>query len=152
MASFINDVIIGTEIEEGYNELVEEVVRRLAENDLYVKPEKYKWKVREVRFLEVVIGLERIKMKEDKMKGVLDWLIPECVKDVQNFLELANYYHWFIKDFVSIARPLHDMVKKEQKWEWTERQKKAFRGLKKRFIKKPVLAALDLDKIKCKWK
>ena len=84
---------MGTEIEEGYNELVEEVVRRLAENDLYVKPEKYKWKVREVRFLEVVIGLERIKMKEDKMKGVLDWLIPECVKDVQNFLELANYYH-----------------------------------------------------------
>ena len=40
-AVFINDVIIGMEGEEEYDELVEEVVRRLAENDLYVKPEKW---------------------------------------------------------------------------------------------------------------
>ena len=56
MASFIDDVIIGTEEEEGHNELVEEVVKILVENDLYIKPEKCKWKVREVRFLEVIIG------------------------------------------------------------------------------------------------
>ena len=37
-----------------------------------MKPEKYKWKVREVRFLEVIIGLERIKMEEDKIKDILD--------------------------------------------------------------------------------
>jgi len=42
VASFIDDIIIGTDREEGYDELVEEVVRRLVENDLYVKPEKYK--------------------------------------------------------------------------------------------------------------
>jgi len=42
---FINDVIVGIETEEGHDELVMEVIRRLEENDLYVKPEKYKWKV-----------------------------------------------------------------------------------------------------------
>jgi len=42
IASFINDIIIGTEEEEGHDELVEKVVKRLAENDLYVKPEKCK--------------------------------------------------------------------------------------------------------------
>jgi len=42
VASFINNIIIGTETEEGHNELVEEVVRRLAENNLYVKLEKCK--------------------------------------------------------------------------------------------------------------
>ena len=42
MASFIDNVIIGTEREEGHDELVEEIVRRLVENDLYVKLEKYK--------------------------------------------------------------------------------------------------------------
>jgi len=42
VASFIDDIIISIEGEEGHNELVEEVVRRLAENDLYVKPEKCK--------------------------------------------------------------------------------------------------------------
>jgi len=65
---------------------------------------------------------------------------------VQKFLGLANYYHQFIKDFASIARLLHDMVKKNQKWKWAERQKKVFEELKERFTKELVLAVPDLDK------
>jgi len=80
--AFIDDVIIGTESEEGHNELVAEVIKRLEENDLYVKPEKCKWKVGEVGFLGVVIGTDEIKMEEEKVKDVLDWLTPKCVKDV----------------------------------------------------------------------
>ena len=72
VAAFIDDVMIGTETEERHDELVAEVVRRLEENNLYVKPEKCKWKVREVGFLGVVIGLEGIKMEEEKVKGVLE--------------------------------------------------------------------------------
>ena len=115
VASFIDDVIIGTEAEEGYDELVKEVVKRLVENNLYVKSEECKWKVSEVRFLGVVIGPERIKMEEEKMKSVLDWPTPKCIKNIQKFLGLVNYYHQFIKDFTAIARPLHNMIKKDQK-------------------------------------
>ena len=79
--------------EEEHDELVKEVVRRLAENNLYVKLEKCKWKVREVEFLGVIIGPESIKMEKEKVKGVLDWPTPKCVKDIQKFLGLANYYH-----------------------------------------------------------
>ena len=85
-------------------------------------------------------------MEEEKVKDMLDWPTPKCVKDVQKFLGLANYYHQFIEGFASIARPLHDMVKKDQKWDWTEKQEEAFRELKKRFTKEPVLAVPDLDK------
>ena len=94
----------------------------------------------------MVIGPDGIKMKEEKIKGILDWPTPKCVKDVQKFLGLANYYRQFIKGFISIARPLHDIVKKNQKWDWTERQEEAFRELKERFTKELVLAAPDLDK------
>ena len=94
----------------------------------------------------VVIGPDRIKMEEEKVKGVLDWPTPKCVKDVQKFLGLANYYCQFIKRFALVARPLHDMVKKDKKWEWIERQEKVFRELKEWFTKEPVLAAPDLDK------
>ena len=93
VAAFIDDVIVGTEDKEGHDELVAEIIKRLEENDLYVKLKKYKWKVREVGFLGVMIGLEGIKMEEEKVKGVLDWPTPKCVKDVQKFLGLANYYH-----------------------------------------------------------
>jgi len=90
--SFINDVIIEMEREKGHDDLVEEVVKRLAKNYLYMKSEKYKWKVKVVGFLEVVTGLERIRMEEEKVKGALDWPTPRENKDVQKFLGLANYY------------------------------------------------------------
>jgi len=130
VAVFIDDIIIGIETEEGHDKIVAEVIKRLKENDLYIKLEICKWKVREVEFLGVVIGPDRIKMEEEKVKGVLDWQMPKCVKDVQKFLGLANYYRRFIEGFALIARPLHDMVKKDQKWDWTERQEKVFRELK----------------------
>ena len=47
---------------------------------------------------------------------------------------------------VATTRPLHDLVKEDQKWNWTKKQEEAFKELKKWFTKKPVLAALDLDK------
>ena len=92
VVSFINNVIVGMETEEGHDELVAEVIRMLEENDLYMKLEKCKWKVREVRFLGVVIELDGIKMEKMKMKGVLEWPTPKCVKDMQKFLGLVNYY------------------------------------------------------------
>ena len=55
------------------------------------------------------------KLKKKNKKNRLDWLTLKGVKDIQKFLGLANYYQQFIKDFVSIARPLHDLVKKNQK-------------------------------------
>jgi len=146
VAVFIDDVIVGTETEEGHDELVVKVIKRLEENDLYVKPEKCKWKVREVEFSRVVIGPEGIKMEEEKVKGVLEWPMPKSVKDVQKFLGLANYYRQFIEGFATVARPLHDLVKKDKKWEWMEKEERVFKELKKRFTKEPVLAAPDIDK------
>jgi len=72
MATFINDILVATDTEEGHNELVEEVLKRLEENDLFVKPEKCKWKVREVEFLEVVIGPKGVEIQKEKVEGVLN--------------------------------------------------------------------------------
>jgi len=62
MATFIDDILVAIDTEEGHDELVEEVLKRLEKNDLFVKPEKYKWKVREVEFLGVVIGPRGVEM------------------------------------------------------------------------------------------
>ena len=72
IVSFINNMIVGIETKEEHNKIVKKVVKRLAENNLYIKPEKYKWKVKKVDFLEVVIGLERIKIEDKRIKDILD--------------------------------------------------------------------------------
>jgi len=40
VAAFVDNMLVGTETEEGYNKIVEEVLKRLEENNLYIKPEK----------------------------------------------------------------------------------------------------------------
>jgi len=90
--SFIDDIIVGMEEKERHNEVVEDVVKRLAKNDLYVKPKKCKWDIRKVGFLEVIIRLEEINIEKVKVKEVLNWLTRKGVKDIQKFLELASYY------------------------------------------------------------
>ena len=99
VAVFVDNVLVRTETEEEHNEIVEEVLKRLEENDLYMKPEKYAWKVRKIGFLGVVIEPNGIKIEREKMDGVLSWLEPKNIKDIRKFLGLANYYWRFIKDF-----------------------------------------------------
>jgi len=146
MATFIDDILVATDTEEGHDELVGEVLRRLEENDLFVKLEKCKWKVREVEFLGVVIGPKGVEMQKEKVEGVLNWPTPKNVKEVQKFLGLANYYRRFIKDLTKIAAPLHMLVRKEQKWKWEKEQEEAFGKLKAVFTTEPVLAIPDIDR------
>jgi len=96
-AIFINDILVATDTEEEHDELVEKMLKRLEENDLFVKPKKCKWKVREVEFLGVVIGPRGVEMQKEKVEGVLNWPAPHNIKKVQKFLGLTNYYRRFIK-------------------------------------------------------
>jgi len=120
VAIFIDNMMVATETEEGHDEIVEEVLRRLEENDFFVKLEKCVWKVKEVGFLGVIIGKDGVRMEKEKVQGVIEWPVPRNMKDMQKFLGLANYYQQFVKDFAMIAKPLHKTIRKGKKWEWGE--------------------------------
>jgi len=95
---------------------VKKILKRLEENDLYIKPEKYIWKARKIRFLGVIIGPNRIEMEAKKIEEVLGWPESKNVKDVRKFLDLANYYRRFIKDFAQVVRPINMLMRKDKKW------------------------------------
>jgi len=99
VAVFVDNILVGTETEEGHDKIVKEILKRLEENNLYIKPEKYVWKVQKIGFLGIVIGPNGIEMEKEKVDRVLSWLEPKNIKDVRKFLGLANYYRRFIKDF-----------------------------------------------------
>jgi len=66
--TFIDNILVATDIEEEHNELVEKVLKRLEKNNLFIKREKFKWKVREVEFLGVVIDPKGVEMQKKKWK------------------------------------------------------------------------------------
>ena len=117
VAVFVDNMLVGTETEKRRDEIVEEILRRLEENNLYIKPEKCMWKVRKIGFLGVVIGPNGIEIEEEKVDGVLSWLQPKNVKDIRKFLGLANYYRRFIKDFARVARPMNVLTQKDERWQ-----------------------------------
>ena len=115
IAAFINDMMVGIEIEKEHDNIVQKILRRMAKNDLILKLEKYVWKVREVRFLGVVTKPDKVKMEKKKVQKVVDQLVLRSIKNIQKFLGLANYYRQFVKDFVRVVKSLHEMTRKNVK-------------------------------------
>ena len=72
--------------------------------------------MREVGFLEVVIGPDEVKMEKEKVQRVVDWPVLRSIKDIQKFLGLANYYRQFVKNFARVEKLLHEMMRKNIKW------------------------------------
>ena len=122
VTAFVDDILVETKTEEEHNKIVEEILKRLKKNDLYVKPEKYMQKVRKIGFLGVVIGPNGIEIKKEKVDGVLSWLEPKNIKDIRKFLGLVNYYRRFIKDFTRVARLMNMLTRKDIKQQQGQEQ------------------------------
>ncbi|EJF55503.1 marY1-like reverse transcriptase, partial [Dichomitus squalens LYAD-421 SS1] len=136
---YIDDILIFTDDPTLHRQLVERVLKKLRDNDLFVKPEKCKFEQPSVHFLGLVVSKDSISMDESKVQGVKEWPTPTKVKHVQAFLRLANFYRCFIKDFAKIARPLTKLTCKDIQWQWGEEQEQAFEGLKTAFTTAPIL-------------
>ncbi|QRW12162.1 Retrotransposable element Tf2 protein [Ceratobasidium sp. AG-Ba] len=143
---YMDDILIFSEKEEDHAEHVKEVLKILRKNNLYAKLSKCEFFVKKVIFLGLVITPEGISMEEEKIKAIMEWSAPRKIKEVQAFLGFVNFYRRFIAKFSKIARPLHDLTKKDTKFEWTQECQKAFEEIKKRVSQDPVLIHPDPNK------
>ena len=114
--------MIFTTTEEEHDRVIEEVLKRIKENDLFLKAEKSLWKQSEIEFLGLYIGPDSVRMDETKTKAITDWPVPRTVKDVRSFLGLANFYQRFVDGFFKIATPMNKLLRNDQTWEWKEVQ------------------------------
>ena len=127
-------------------ENTKQVLRRLIDNDLYLKPRKCEFAQTKVEWLGMIIEKSQISMDAGKLKGIQDWPIPTTVKVVRGFLGFGNFYRRFIRHYSNIAKPLNDLTKKNQSFNWTAECQQAFEELKRRFTEEPVLIMPDQTK------
>jgi Reverse transcriptase (RNA-dependent DNA polymerase) len=101
---YMDDTLIATEDDPAdHKRKVNHFLAKLAEHDLYLKPEKCKFYQKEVEYLGVVIGGGKVKMDPAKVEGIAAWPTPTTVKDVQSFLGFCNFYRAFIPSFSHTA-------------------------------------------------
>lgn len=60
-------------------------------------------------------------MDPSKVDAIVSWPTPTCVKHIQQFLGMCNYYNRFIHKYATISAPLSDLLGKNVPWEWSER-------------------------------
>ncbi len=143
---YLDDILVFSKNESDHVAHVQEVLRRLQDNNLSVKAEKCAFHVPTVDFLGYVISHEGIKMDPSKTLAINEWPRPACVKDVQAFLGLANFYRRFVPMFSRLAHPLTSLLKKKVDFLWVKPQEEAFLALKSALTSDPVLAQPDLLK------
>jgi hypothetical protein len=90
-----------------------------------------------------VVEEGKLAMDPAKLKGILDWPAPKTVKEVQSFIGFGNFYRCFVKGFSHLAHPLHNLLKKDKKFVWSEECQESFDQLKKQFTEEPVLMMPD---------
>jgi len=121
-------------------------LKRLRDNDLYLKPSKCEFHKTKIEYLGMLIEEGKVSMDISKLKGIQDWPIPSTVKQVRGFLGFGNFYRQFIKNFSDIAHPLNDLLRKDKRFDWTQECQDAFKTMKKQFTEEPVLAMPDHSK------
>jgi len=108
---------------------------------LKLKASKCKLFQRKVGFLGHVVSSDGIEPDPEKVKSVTEWPVPRNVSEVRAFVGLASYYRRHVKGFADIARPLHELTRKNEAFVWNERRQAAFDALKRCLVSAPVLAA-----------
>jgi hypothetical protein len=109
-------------------------------HQLYTKFSKCEFWIKEVSFLGHVVSPEGITVDPSKVNEVLDWKPLMYVSEVQSFLGLAGYYRWFIPNFSNIAKPITELLKKGNKYVWSDVCDEAFKNLKKLLTTSHMLA------------
>ncbi|GBE87281.1 hypothetical protein SCP_1005280 [Sparassis crispa] len=146
---YMDDILIFSNDLEEHHVRTRHVLQRLKDSDLFLKPEKCFFDVKEVEFLGMIIRENYIGMDPIKLKGIAEWPEPTTVKGVRSFLGFGNFYRKFIANFSDIAKPLTNLTRTvagSPPFEWTTECQTAFDTLKQRFSTAPVLLLPDKAK------
>ncbi|WVZ85174.1 hypothetical protein U9M48_032124 [Paspalum notatum var. saurae] len=143
---FIDDILIYSKKEEEHEEHLRLVLQKLREHKLYAELSKCEFWLDQVPFLAHIGSKGGIMVDPSKISSVMDWKVPEVVKEVRGFLGLAGYYRRFIESFSRIAKPMTSLLEKGVPFIWTKERQTAFDELKKRLTTAPVLTLPDLTK------
>ena len=140
---YLDDILIFSPDEQTHTQHVRLVLQRLLQNQLFVKAEKCEFHKPSISFLGFVLAEGEIRMDPEKVSAVANWTTPSSRKEVQRFLGFANFYRKFIRNYSTVASPLHDLTSPHRTFAWSPKCEASFQGLKERFISAPVLILPD---------
>jgi Reverse transcriptase (RNA-dependent DNA polymerase) len=140
---YMDDILIFSSDLNEHRRTVKQVLQRLIDNNLYMKPEKCFFEKESIEYLGMIISHNPVHMDPAKVAAIMEWPTPKTVKEVQSFLGFGNFYRHFILDFLKLSKPLTELTRKDTPFSWTQERQTAFDTLKHRFTTAPILLMPD---------
>lgn len=140
---YLDDVIVFSPTFDTHLERLSSILSLFRAAGLQLNSSKCRFGRRQVTILGHLVDSSGVRPDPDKVRAVLDFPVPTCVKDVRSFVGLCSYFRRFVKNFADIARPLTDLLKKDVPFFWGSEQAFAFSRLITLLTTPPVLAHFD---------
>ncbi|KMQ89576.1 enzymatic polyprotein endonuclease reverse [Lasius niger] len=142
----MDDIVIYARSLKEHEIKFNKLMQRLRTANLKLQPDKCEFLRHEVAYLGHIIGADGVKPDPNKIKSITEFPRPKNVKNIKQFLGLAGYYRRFIPQFSKTAKPLTDLLKKNNTFDWQQRQTEAFNVLRFSLCSEPVLQYPDFSK------
>lgn len=143
---YLDDIIVFGRTWKEHCDNLRTVLERLQSAGIFLKPKKCQFGKRSITFLGHTVSSDGVSTTSEKVKAVSEFKKPDKVDDVRAFLGLVNFYRPFIKNIAVMQQPLTNLLRDNQKWQWTEIEQKSFDDIKKALTASPVLGLPDYTK------
>lgn len=141
--AYLDDIIIFSKSFEEHLEHISTILRVLQGANLKINQEKSVFCKKELKYLGHVVGNGGIRTDPDKVKAIAELTAPKDVSGVRRVIGMAAWYSKFIENFTNIVAPLHELLKKDKRFEWNTIHQQALDELKQKMINAPIMACPD---------
>ncbi|KAF1322859.1 reverse transcriptase, partial [Globisporangium splendens] len=149
---YFDDIFVHSKATNGKSDVdvhldhLRQVFQVVRENKLYANLKKCMFFAPEIPVLGCLVGKSGVRVDPEKVKVIDDWPVPQNVKQLRQWLGLANYLHKYTRNYAALVQPLTQLLKKDVEWKWSKDHQTAFEEVKRSLREAPVLALPNHDK------
>ena len=140
---FIDDLLLFSETIEEHRELLKILFELLREVNLKLHPKKCSLIKKEVTYIGHKFSNGMLQPDETKVQRMLAFKKPDSKATLKAYVSLLSYYRQFMKNFASVSSPLMELLKKDVKFHWGEKQEESYQKLQKMLMNLPILKIPD---------
>jgi len=150
--TYFDDIFVHSRAEDGKTDVemhlahLRNVLMCMRENRLYANINKCIFGAEEIPFLGCFLGTDGVRADPEKIEAISQWPVPTSQRDLRKWLGLANYLHKYSENYAELARPLTNLLKKDEDCSWTAEAQRAFEAIKQSLQSAPILALPDEDR------
>ncbi|UYV66441.1 hypothetical protein LAZ67_4001687 [Cordylochernes scorpioides] len=140
---YLDDIVVYSKSFNEHLHRLEIILQCLDKAELRLNPKKCLFGTKRIRVFGHLVDSKGIYPDPEKIEAIAKFPTPNSITDVRSFIGLCSYYRRFIENFAEKAAPLHEVLKKDNKFTWNSDQQDAFDFLKKALMSEPVLAYFE---------